>query len=408
MTPTTTTADALDHSDPWGFGSSDAAGLSAAIEHFEPIDEPVDDDEPIPAALPGLSAQAEPLWPASAAMPMPAPAVERWIHLPFPRQMAGVLALFAAVIVAQAFYIGFSLTGEASARPDLGEMVVSSHPTGAQVRVDGHAQGTTPLVLPLAAGRHLLEVLGPAGEPEQFAADVVAGQRWTRHVVLARAAAPAARVAALKVDAGTSPAQVFVDGVLAGPAPFTQAGLSAGEHVVRVEFRTGAAVERTVTLPAGETVALVLGPPLARAAVPAVPAAGWVRVDAPFEVQVFRAGEIVGSSRSERIMLPAGPHVLELVNTALGYRAPVKTTVAAGKVALLTIDTPRVPVAINAQPWAEVIVDGRVHGDTPLANVMLPIGVHDVVLRHPEFGEHKETVTVRADGANRVSADLRR
>ena len=55
----------------------------------------------------------------------------------------------SAVIVAQAFYIGFSLTGEASARPDVGEAVVSSHPTGAQVRVDGRLQGTTPLVMPL-------------------------------------------------------------------------------------------------------------------------------------------------------------------------------------------------------------------------------------------------------------------
>ena len=160
----------------------------------------------------------------------------------------------------------------------------------------------------------------------------MAGQRWTRHVVLARAAAPAARLAALKVDTGPAPAQVFVDGTLAGPAPFTQAGLSAGEHVIRVEFRSGAAVERTVTLPAGETVAVMFGPPAARAAVPAAPAAGWVRVDAPFDVQVFRAGEIVGSSRSERIMLPAGPHVLELVNTALGYRAPVKTTIVAGTI----------------------------------------------------------------------------
>ena len=65
----------------------------------------------------------------------------------------------------------------------------------------------------------------------------------------------------------------------------------------------------------------------------------------------------------------------------------------AGQVADVTVDPPRVPVAINAQPWAQVIVDGRALGDTPIANLMLPIGDHRVVLRHPELGERVQMVT---------------
>ena len=59
-------------------------------------------------------------------------------------------------------------------------------------------------------------------------------------------------------------------------------------------------------------------------------------------------------------------------------------------------------------PWAEVLVDGRVLGETPLANLQLPIGVHQLVFRHPDLGERAQTVTVRLDGPNRVTADLRR
>lgn len=359
MTPTTSTAESLDPLDPWGFGRSGPDDGPTFIERFEPLDEPVDDDEPLFAALPGLPLAAVGASAARMApQPQPGP-VDRGMRLPFPKQMLGVLGAFAAVIMAQAFYIGFSLTGEASARPYVEKAVISSPP--------------------------------------------------------ADAAASAVRVGALRVDTGGATAQVLIDGARAGATPFTRADLPAGDHAVRVEFGTGAVIERTITVPARETVSLVLEAPLvapapvpARAATPAALAAGWVRVDASFEVQVFEAGQLVGSSTTERIMLTPGAHELELVNAALGYRATMKAVVVPGTLVPLALDTPRVPVAFNAQPWAEVVVDGRVQGETPLANLMLPIGVHQVVLRHPDLGEHTETVTVRATGANRVAADLRR
>jgi hypothetical protein len=133
-----------------------------------------------------------------------------------------------------------------------------------------------------------------------------------------------------------------------------------------------------------------------------------VRVESPFEVQIFEQGQLVGSSATERLALSAGGHALELVNTALGYRVAVKAVVLSGKTTALPVETPRAAVHVNAQPWAEVLVNGKTLGETPLANVMLPIGTHQVVFRHPEFGERTQAVTVRAGGPNRFSMDLRK
>lgn len=424
MTPDTVTVEPLDQPDPWGLGTGDD-DQPAALQALEAIDEPI--DEPVDAAdaamfaaamkLPGAPAflASTPLDAAPA--PLPAtplrttplralPGADALLNLPFSRQMAGVMAVFAAVIVAQAFYIGFSLTGEASARPDLGEVAISSQPSGAQVRVDGAVHGTTPLTLPLSAGHHALEVVAGGGAPVTVAANVVAGQRVSHHVVLGTTAAPT--TGALRVDTGAAAATVHVDGVEAGPAPLVSGQLAAGTHTVRVDYRSGASIERQVTVPAGETLSLVLEAPLARAAIPAGPVSGWVHVESPFEVEVRHHGELIGTSASARIMLAAGAQTLELVNSSLGFRSEVKASVAPGRVATLRVDSPRVPVAINAQPWAEVLIDGRVHGDTPLAQLLLPIGVHQVVLRHPELGEHSERVTVRATGVNRVAVDLRK
>jgi hypothetical protein len=60
-------------------------------------------------------------------------------------------------------------------------------------------------------------------------------------------------------------------------------------------------------------------------------------------------------------------------------------------------------VSINAVPWADVLVDGSAAGQTPLANVSLPIGPHEIVFRHPQLGERKRTVVVTVEGLAKVT-----
>jgi serine/threonine-protein kinase len=44
---------------------------------------------------------------------------------------------------------------------------------------------------------------------------------------------------------------------------------------------------------------------------------------------------------------------------------------------------------INSRPWAEVSIDGRPVGNTPLMNLTLSAGAHRVRLRNPQFGLEK-------------------
>ena len=45
-------------------------------------------------------------------------------------------------------------------------------------------------------------------------------------------------------------------------------------------------------------------------------------------------------------------------------------------------------------------------GTTPLANIVVPIGDHEVVWRHPEFGERRQTVRVTAGTPARIGMDF--
>ena len=107
-------------------------------------------------------------------------------------------------------------------------------------------------------------------------------------------------------------------------------------------------------------------------------------------------------------MLPAGQHELEFVNDELGFHASRTIQVRAGQTETIDLETPNGSVFINARPWAEVFVDGRRIGETPIANLSLPIGQREIVFRHPQLGEARQTAIVRSDALTRVSANLER
>jgi hypothetical protein len=135
---------------------------------------------------------------------------------------------------------------------------------------------------------------------------------------------------------------------------------------------------------------------------------GGVRFSSPIELKVLEGDRVLGSTADGPIVTTAGTHQLDLMNTALGYRIHQTVTIRAGALTPLTITPPMGRISINAEPWAQVTIDDRAIGDTPLANVSVSLGEHEVVFRHPQLGERRETVIVRADAAARISTSFQR
>jgi hypothetical protein len=74
----------------------------------------------------------------------------------------------------------------------------------------------------------------------------------------------------------------------------------------------------------------------------------------------------------------------------------------------VTVSPPNGRININAVPWAEVLIDGKSVGETPIGNMSIPLGEHDIVFRHPQLGEVRRTTVVRSDAVARVSANFAR
>jgi hypothetical protein len=135
---------------------------------------------------------------------------------------------------------------------------------------------------------------------------------------------------------------------------------------------------------------------------------GGLRVSAPFELHVLEGERLLGSSADGPVVATAGRHELDLVNSALGYHSRRVVVIKAGQVVSIAVTPPNGSVSINALPWAAVWIDGNAVGETPLGNLSIPLGEHEIVFRHPDLGERREKALVRSDRLTRVSANLQR
>jgi PEGA domain-containing protein len=266
---------------------------------------------------------------------------------------------------------------------------------------------------------------------------VVAGAVW-----LAR---PYWRPLTTKVTIGTAiiesvppGADVLVDGVAAGSAPF-RAELQAGHHVIEfrrrkdvrkvdIDVRAGRATSARVDWNASATGRLVVNsdPAGSRVLVDGkdrgitpltlddVPVgshavliqndqgsvqrtvviatdrpvqlsesiyAGLLKVFAPFDLQITESGRALRLDDQNQVMMPSGRHELQIENRAFGYRQVTRVQVEPGVTTSLSVVPPPSALSVTSTIPATVEVDGEPAGGTPLNDAAIKLGTHEIVVR---------------------------
>ena len=287
-----------------------------------------------------------------------------------------------------------------AAAPANGTLRVTSEPRGVEVIIDGQPRGVTPLSVQLTPGTHGLS-LRHGVEVRTNEVAIGPASDVTHHLEFAPR--PMQR-GSLQILADSAVSQVSVDGRSYGPAPVTVQDLRPGTHVVLLTNARGGTLKRTVAIQPGATAVVVAPAPEAPA-----PDAGWVRIASAVELRVLDIRDnrrLIGTTATDRIMLPVGKYEVELVNEQLDFRQNHTFGVVGGTTTTLEVALPVGTLHINALPWAEVWLDGRRVGDTPIANLSVPIGEHTLVLRHPQFGERQTTAVITPHRPVRVGIDF--
>ena len=212
------------------------------------------------------------------------------------------------------------------------------------------------------------------------------------------AAAPAPAVTApastggLRIETQPTGAAVLLNGEDVGRTPLELDDVKPGRHVVTLSTDS-TTVRRTVRIEAGKVVTLD---------VPVY--SGWVAIYSPVPLHVSEGGQSLGTTETTRVMLSPGRHELTLTNRELGYSAKQTVEIVPGEERVLNLE-PKGTVNVNALPWAEVWIDGIRMGETPLANLEVPLGTREFVFKHPTHGERRIT-TVITSKAPPISVDF--
>lgn len=328
---------------------------------------------------------------------------------PRPQSRISLAPVIAALAIAAALgegaYIVWAL--RAGPPPTTGTFRVASRPEGAEVYIDGQRHGTSPVELSLQAGRHELELRhGTMSRRESV--EVGAGNAAVHSYDLGPVPAGTGRsdtvTATLDLITEPSGARVSIDGRPRGTTPLVLTDLAPGPHEV-VLTNGATTVRRQVRLGAGPTMVLM---PATTASVAQPQQPGWIRVESGVALDVYEDERLIGTSAIDRIMLPAGSHTLRLVSRPLNFEGKQTVQISGGQMRVVKPDLPNGTLSINALPWAEVLVNGERKGETPIGNLAVSIGQHEVVFRHPQFGEQRRSVTVTSGGITRVGVDLRK
>ena len=304
-----------------------------------------------------------------------------------------VLSAVGAFTAVRTWYVPVRATGLVP-----GTLTIETQPPGAELLIDSVSRGTAPLAVAIDPGPHLITVRR-SGVERHVRVTVAAGAQMSQYFDLT-SSVPAASSGRLSILTDPPGARVTVDARPRGVSPLLIDDLAVGEHTVIVTSDAGSA-RRTVVVNAAVAKEVVFSLPRSRA-----PSAGWLAVASPFPVDIVEREEVIGTSGTAKIMLPSGRHDVVLRNDDLGYVVPQTVDVVAGRTALVEVTPPTGLLSVNATPWADVLIDGRPAGQTPLGNLKVAIGPHQITFRHPELGERTTQVVVAAQGVSRVAVNL--
>lgn len=279
--------------------------------------------------------------------------------------------------------------------PPTGELMVSSRPPGADILLNGEKKGATPLTIEgLQAGRYTLSI-----RKKDFAV-------WEEPVEI-----EALKLSEISVDLKTTygsiaiesqpeGAEVFVGGRKAGETPLTIDRAETGARQIEVRKEGYTSWKQGIKVAAGEKVKLIADLKTAR---------GNLNVSSqPPDADVFVDGKKQGATPLVFSVLPGMREVEIRKDGYVAWRKNVNVA-AGGEIDLAAqLKTATGGLNVSSKPTkAEVYIDGKPRGQTPLVLSNISAGQVKIVVKKNCYREEGKTISIREGRTEKVRFSLK-
>ena len=122
--------------------------------------------------------------------------------------------------------------------------------------------------------------------------------------------------------------------------------------------------------------------------------AGFLSLSSRIPVDIYEGGRKLGRSDEGHLLLAPGQYKARLVNSHYGYEGVAEFSIRPGEIATHTVELPEGSLVVNTEPGSEIYVEGELAGTAPVGPIKVPIGAREVLVRHPQFGERRQSVDI--------------
>ena len=284
----------------------------------------------------------------------------------------------------------------------VGRILVNADVSAAEIYLDGNkVDGVTPAIISdVAAGPHVIEVRKPPALPWRQTIEVTAGE--TVKVEAGLKASMAGGGGNIKIVSNVDGADVLLDGKKVGVSPMTIKAVKPGNHVIEVRKRGYESSEQNVDIQMGQ--ALVLKMDLRKKV-----ASAMIKVIVAVPgAEIYVDGNKVDDKKREVAVTP-GEHFVTVTKPGFA-KYEKKINVKRDEVLPLTVELKAIGGLrfLSTPSGAEVILDSKPIGRTPMVNEVIPAGEHVVTIRYEGYYDYEEPVTVKGGELNVVRASLQR
>jgi hypothetical protein len=295
-----------------------------------------------------------------------------------------------------------------SENPPAGYILIQSTPGSASATVDGGTVHITPAnVSGLSPGTHTVQVTMPGFQPWTKAVTVQADRTTTVNAVLN----PRPDTGTLSVTSSPPGADIYLDEQYWGYTPATIGNVVQGGHTLRLRLAGYQDWPGTVSIAGGKTTTLhavmipVSSPTGGDIVVTSSPSGAAIYLDGTYW------GRTVSSDAVDVTGVVPGPHTVIL--TMEGYKAyETGVTVNPGQTVRVSATlvsqsgTTGAIVVASSPSGADVYLDNRYLGVTPLTQTGIDAGTHSVMLTMGGYTDWTSSVQVAAGQTAQVTASM--